>query len=78
MERSDAAIAEHALDCFATLAMTRILLLVAVLICAACRDERPPAPSADQSDQLNEADAMLNAVANNEEGPADRSAGPSH
>jgi len=56
--------------------MTRILLLALVLL-SSCRDQRPPAPTAQQSDQLNEADAMLNNLAN-EEGPADRSTGPSN
>ncbi len=52
-------------------------LLFLVLLLAACRDQRPPPPTAEQSDQLNEAEGMLNAEAN-EEGPANRSAGPSN
>ena len=44
----------------------------------ACRDERPPAPTAEQSAQLNDAEDMLNDMAHNEEGPADRSASPSN
>ena len=40
-----------------------------LLLLAACRDQRPPAPTAEQSDQLNEAEDMLNDMANNEEGP---------
>jgi hypothetical protein len=52
-----------------------ILLLLAA---AACRDQRPPAPSAEQAERLNEAEAMLNNLATNEEGPADRSAGPAN
>ena len=47
-----------------------------LLLTAACRDQRPPAPTSEQSAQLNDADAMLNNLAN-EEGPADRSTGPS-
>ena len=48
-----------------------------------CRSEAPPAPSAEQTEQLDEAEAMLNALsaedlATNEEGPADRSTGPSN
>jgi hypothetical protein len=48
-----------------------------LLVTASCRDQQPPAPTAEQSAQLNEAEDMLN-VAANEEGPADRSTGPSN
>ena len=58
-------------------AMTTRLLWLIPLLLSACRDERPPAPTQEQSAQLNEAENMLNAAAN-EEGPADRSAGPSN
>ena len=54
--------------------MTKFLLL-SLLLVAACKDHRPPAPSAEQSQQLNEAENMLDNMAN-EEGPADRSTGP--
>jgi hypothetical protein len=53
-------------------------LVPLLMTLAACRNGQPPAPSAEQSDQLNDADAMLNSLAANEEGPADRSAGPSN
>jgi hypothetical protein len=57
----------------------RILLVTLLLLgTAACRDSHPPAPSAEQSAQLNEAETMLNDMAANEEGPANRSAGPSN
>ena len=46
------------------------------LILAACGKEQPAAPTAEQSAQLNDAENMLDAAAN-EEGPADRSTGPS-
>jgi hypothetical protein len=49
-----------------------------VLLLCACRKDQPAAPTAEQSAQLNEADNMLNDVAANEEGPADRSVGPSN
>jgi hypothetical protein len=52
-------------------------LACVLLVMSSCRDEQPPAPSAEQSAQLNEAEDMLNAAAN-EEGPADRSASPSN
>jgi hypothetical protein len=44
---------------------------------AACRDQQPPAPTPEQSDQLNEAENMLNDLATNEEGPEQRP-GPSN
>jgi hypothetical protein len=53
-------------------------LLFCALLLASCRDNRPPAPTEEQSARLNEMDAELNAMAHNEEGPADRSAGPSN
>jgi hypothetical protein len=54
------------------------LVVCVFLLTIACRDQRPPEPTAEQSEQLNEAEDMLNDMANNEEGPADRSAGPSN
>ena len=54
------------------------LIVCVFLLVTACRDQRPPAPSAEQSQGLNEAEDMLNHMANNEEGPADHSAGPSN
>jgi len=51
--------------------------LILLLLIGACRDEHPPSPTAEQAAQLNEAENMLNAEDINEEGPADRSAGPS-
>ena len=53
----------------------RVLLLT--LILAGCRDAQPPLPTTEQSAQLNEAEAMLDQLGN-EEGPADRSTGPSN
>lgn len=55
----------------------RTLGLAALLILAGCRDESPPKPSAEQADQLNDADSMLDNLAN-EEGPENRSPGPSN
>jgi hypothetical protein len=49
-----------------------------MLLTAACRDEQPPAPTAQQSDQLNEAEDLLNSVAQNEEGPEANASGPSN
>ena len=43
------------------------------LALAACGDQRPPAPTAEQNEQLNESEAMLN-----EEGAASENATPSN
>ena len=75
--RSDAAIEEHVLGCFASLAMTKHLLVAALLL-VGCKDNRPPQPSAEQSQQLNEADEMLNGMAQNEEGPEANAPSPSN
>jgi len=58
------------------LAMTRISCLLLTFILAACGAERPPAPTPEESDQLNQAEELLNAEAANEKGPEDRSPGP--
>jgi hypothetical protein len=55
----------------------KTLLCVSLLLLCSCRDQSPPAPTSEQSDQLNEAENMLNELATNEEGP-ERSPGPSH
>jgi hypothetical protein len=55
----------------------RLLCLGAIMLISGCKDERPPAPTAQQAVQLNDAEDMLNDMARNEEGPADRSVGPS-
>ena len=49
---------------------------LALLLCS-CRSEEPQSPTAAQSEQLNDAEQMLNELAN-EEGPEDRSPGPSN
>jgi len=58
--------------------MTKTAALILALMLCSCRDQRPPAPSAEQANRLNDAEAMLNELATNEEGPANRSAGPSN
>jgi hypothetical protein len=54
-----------------------LLLCTLILLAAACRKDEPPAPTAEQSDQLNEAEDMLNGMAANEEGPEANASGPS-
>ena len=49
---------------------------LSILLLAACRDDRPPVPTPEESDQLNEAEDLLNAEAANEKGPEQRP-GPS-
>ena len=58
--------------------MTRLPALTLALLLVACRDDRPPAPTAEEAARLNEAEAMLNNVAETQEGPANRSASPSN
>ena len=54
----------------------RYALLSMMLILPACRDAQPPLPTSEQSDQLNEAEAMLNEL-DNEKGPEANAPGPS-
>ena len=54
----------------------RTAILSTFLLLAACRDDRPPAPTPEESDQLNEAENLLNAEAADEKGP-ENSSGPS-
>jgi hypothetical protein len=54
------------------------MVLVGFLAFAACGKEQPAAPTSEQSARLNEAEDMLNNLAANEEGPEDRSPGPSN
>ena len=56
----------------------RILICAVTLLLCACRDQQPPAPTSEQSEQLNEAEAMLNNLAENEEGPEATAPGPSN
>jgi len=56
----------------------RVLVLCVLLFASACHKDEPPVPTAEQADQLNDAEAMLNAMANNEEGPGANVPGPSN
>jgi hypothetical protein len=53
------------------------IALMLLLALGACRDQRPPAPTAEQADQLNDAENMLNDAAN-EEGPEANASSPSN
>ena len=48
-------------------AMTKhVILIVVSLLAAGCRKDEPAAPTAHQSEQLNDAEAMLNAMADDQ------------
>lgn len=53
------------------------ILAAAALALAACNRDAPPTPTAEQTDQLNEAEDMLNAL-DKEEGAAPRGTAPSN
>jgi hypothetical protein len=55
----------------------RVLLCVSLFLLCNCHEQRPPAPTSEQADQLNEAENMLNELGTNEEGPEQRP-GPSN
>ena len=53
-------------------------LLACLLLLSACnREERPEGPTPEETERLNEAEEMLNELAN-EEGPATEVADPSN
>ena len=54
------------------------LFACAFLLLTACQDDRPPAPTSEESAQLNQAEDMLNDMAQNEEGPEANASGPSN
>jgi outer membrane biosynthesis protein TonB len=54
----------------------RLTFLLFAALLVACKEQRPPAPTREQSAQLNEAENLLNAAAK-EEGPEQRP-GPSN
>jgi len=56
----------------------RTIALLAALLLTACRDQRPPAPTAEESQQLNEAENLLDNMASNEEGPEANASSPSN
>ena len=56
----------------------RIFAALMILLLSACRDQAPPSPTAEESAQLNEMDASLNALSANEEGPEANASDPSN
>ena len=46
----------------------RWVAIALVLFLAGCREQRPPAPTPEQNDQLNEAEEMLDEEAGEESG----------
>ena len=62
----------------ANFAAVKNLVACALLLLAACKDDRPPAPTAEESAQLNQAEDMLNDLAQNEEGPEANASSPSN
>jgi hypothetical protein len=48
------------------------------MVLSACREHRPPAPTEEQSTQLNEAENILDWEAANEKGPEANASGPSN
>ena len=55
--------------------MTRILVFCVLLLGACNREEQPQAPTQAESEQLNQAEEMLNGLAN-EEGAAPEGTAP--
>ena len=56
----------------------RVIVVCAMLALIACREDRPPAPTAEDAAQLNEMESALNDMARNEKGPEADASGPSN
>jgi hypothetical protein len=56
----------------------QLLALMLIATAAGCDRDRPPAPTSEQTAQLDEAEAMLNDMAANEEGAAPEGTAPTN
>ena len=56
--------------------MKPLILLLLLCLTACNREEKPAAPTPAEAERLDQAEAMLNGLAN-EEGPTNKSADPS-
>ena len=54
------------------------LIVCLLLVAGSCHDKKPPQPTAEQSDQLNDAEDILNGMEQNEEGPEANASSPSN
>ena len=56
----------------------QLLALMLITTAAGCDRDRPPAPTSEQTAQLDEAEAMLDDMAANEEGAAPEGTAPTN
>jgi hypothetical protein len=56
----------------------QLLALMLIATAAGCDRDRPPAPTSEQTAQLDEAEAMLDDMAANEEGAAPEGTAPTN
>jgi len=56
----------------------RILAALTIALLGGCREQAPPAPTAEESAQLNEMENSLNALSENEKGPEANASSPSN
>ena len=57
--------------------MSKRFLALMLIAAAGCDRDRPPAPTSEQSARLDEAEAMLNEMTDNEKGAAPEDPAPS-
>jgi len=56
----------------------RVFVAMMLVLLPGCREQAPPAPTAEESAQLNEMEDSLNALSANEEGPEANASSPSN